>query len=262
VPGPVSGAAALAEQLNTERTSLDDLRARYTEDHPDVIRTRRRIRDLERLLAGAPRPSAPDTTAAATVPNRAELDRQTRIQQLRADLETLDRQMASKQADERSLLATMADVRTHLEATPSRETELVALNRDYTTYSQLYASLLARKEESKGSGEAAKQPMNRQFKILDPARVPERPVSPKVLQVVAGGALAGLMLAIGLIGLLEYRNSSLRTEDDVAVCTGLPVIATIPLMSADAAGTAAPRLKRWFGPLSGPEALSSGSSRR
>ena len=39
-----------------------------------------------------------------------------------------------------------------------------------------------------------------------------------------------MVLAVGFIALLEYRNSGLRTEDEVAACTGLPVIAVIPLM--------------------------------
>ncbi len=44
------------------------------------------------------------------------------------------------------------------------------------------------------------------------------------------GAMAGLAFGIGLAGLLEYLDTSLRTDDDVVMAVSLPVLAMIPLM--------------------------------
>ncbi len=44
------------------------------------------------------------------------------------------------------------------------------------------------------------------------------------------GALAGLGLGFGLVALLEYRDDSFRTDDEVVRVLSLPVLAVIPLM--------------------------------
>ena len=48
------------------------------------------------------------------------------------------------------------------------------------------------------------------------------------------GDLLRLGLGIGLAALLEYRDSSLRTDDEVVSTLALPVLAMIPLMENEA----------------------------
>jgi uncharacterized membrane protein YcjF (UPF0283 family) len=44
------------------------------------------------------------------------------------------------------------------------------------------------------------------------------------------GALGGLFFGLTLAALLEYRDRSLRTEDDVVTTLSLPVLALVPTM--------------------------------
>jgi hypothetical protein len=44
------------------------------------------------------------------------------------------------------------------------------------------------------------------------------------------GVLAGLVLGLGIAALLEYRDTSLRTESDVLVALSLPVVALVPTL--------------------------------
>jgi hypothetical protein len=48
------------------------------------------------------------------------------------------------------------------------------------------------------------------------------------------GAIAGLALGLGLAGLLEFLDTTLRTDDDVLTAVSLPVLAMIPLMVTSA----------------------------
>jgi hypothetical protein len=47
-------------------------------------------------------------------------------------------------------------------------------------------------------------------------------------------AIAGLALGVALVGLLEYRDRSLKTEEDVKATVALPVLAVVPLMVSTA----------------------------
>jgi hypothetical protein len=51
--------------------------------------------------------------------------------------------------------------------------------------------------------------------------------------VVGAGAVGGLMLGLALIGLIEYRDSSFKKEEDAARLLALPVLAVVPLMASE-----------------------------
>jgi len=45
-----------------------------------------------------------------------------------------------------------------------------------------------------------------QFKILDPAHLPEAPLGPKKITVNVGGALVGLALGLVMVGVVSMRQ--------------------------------------------------------
>src|SRR6185436_6348530 len=232
---------AAVEQLAKQNEELKALLARgYKDQHPDVIAARKNLRLLEQQVAQLPKRGGGDATVAVAANPRA-LARDERIRDLRKELDITDRQIAAKQVEERRLTGVIDQMRRRIDATPTRESELTALTRDYQTINQLYTSLLAQKEGAMITVRAGEQ--NELFKVLDPPRVPRRPSSPDMPRILATGGAIGLALALALIALVEYRNLTLRDEDEVTNCTGLPVIAVIPLMVP----AAAPGVKRLFG---------------
>jgi hypothetical protein len=50
---------------------------------------------------------------------------------------------------------------------------------------------------------------------------------------MASGAGVGLLLGLLAVALLEFRDHSFRTEDEVAKMTSVPVLALVPMMTAD-----------------------------
>jgi hypothetical protein len=54
------------------------------------------------------------------------------------------------------------------------------------------------------------------------------------MQINAIGGFGGVMLGLLLAALLEYRDSTLKSEEDVRMALSLPVLAAIPLLAADA----------------------------
>jgi polysaccharide chain length determinant protein (PEP-CTERM system associated) len=209
-----------AVQLESARHLLRSFEGRYTSDHPDVIRQRRIVARLERLVAedGGRTTAAPPPDAATT--RRRDL--------LRLEMGNLERQLTQKHADEKRLQQEMAAYQQRLEAVPIRESELIELTRDYETLQDLYQTLLAKREDSKVAANLERRQVGEQFRILDPARVPERPYSPNRPLLIALAAVLGLVVGLGLLALREYRDSSFKTEEEIRAHLSLQVIASIP----------------------------------
>ena len=242
---------SLAQQLSAAQARLAELSNRLTTDHPDRRAAARKVRDLENDLARYNAAAPPVTSDLPTVAlDPVAGTRQGRIRQLRLDIVSIDRQITTQQAQEARLRGEIAELQRRIDTTPTRETELVALTRDYETLKDIYTSLLMRSETSKLAEELDEQKIAEQFKVLDPAKVPEYPVSPNRFRLTLVGAVAGLMLAATLIGVSEYRNASLRTEDDIVTCIGLPVIAVIPVLTEERALPRG-RVKRLLGAVTG-----------
>jgi polysaccharide chain length determinant protein (PEP-CTERM system associated) len=226
--GTVSGGSA-AQQAEAARAALRNLELRLKPEHPDIGRLKRLIKTLEekaeREALDAP------LSARATAPrSKAELARQGQRRQLESAAERLRAAIAQKDTDQQRLRGVVADYQNRLEKAPTRETELIELTRDYNTIERMYNSLLGKSEESKLSVNLETRQVGQQFRILDPARVPARPFSPKRGRLYALGAFGGMALGGLVVFLIVYRDTSLKTDDDVIVSLGVPVLALVPMI--------------------------------
>jgi polysaccharide chain length determinant protein (PEP-CTERM system associated) len=228
--------STVADQLDAARRALQLLEQRLTPEHPDVIRAKRQVRDLEAKepAPSATRPTSVPVAAPVVRLSAADAARQARLHNLEVEVQNLDRQIANKQAEERRLRSVMATYQARVEAAPARESELIELTRDYTTLQQVYTTLLTKREDSKVAVNLERRQAGEQFRILDAARVPERPFSPNRMRMYLMGAIVGLVFGLGLAGVLEYLDTTLRTDDDVLTAVGLPVLAMIPLIATTA----------------------------
>lgn len=221
-------ATKLAEQLEAARGELRALQLRLKPEHPDVIAKKRAVADLERRAqADTSADPAPPTKSAS-----ADLLRQARARGYQTEIANLDRQIAQKETDISRLKKVAADYQKRIDSVPGHESELTALMRDYETLQKIYTNLLSKKEDSKISANLERQQVGEQFKMLDPARLPEQPYSPNRLRITMIGLGVGLMLGLGIAGFLEYRDTTLRTEDEIVKMLILPVVAAIPIMIA------------------------------
>ncbi len=71
-------------------------------------------------------------------------------------------------------------------------------------------------------------PTGGDIQIMDKAKIPEKPLKPNKLLNVAIAFFIGLMASVGLTFVLEYMDSTIKTEDDIARYLDLPVIGIIP----------------------------------
>jgi len=232
-----SAPSSTAQQLGVARARLAAFLQRYTPDHPEVVSLERTIAELVARLEGETPVSAtqavPDTRIASAE-SAQQNAQQKRILDLQANLAVIDYQLTSNRAEEARLNRTLADYQVKVDIVPTRESELVELTRDYSTLQLAYVSLLTKREDSVIAGNLERRQIGEQFRLLDVASLPGRPYNElQRLGVMASGAAAGLVLGLLVVGLLEYRDSSFRSEDEVMKALSVPVLALIPVMSSD-----------------------------
>ncbi|MEQ1575104.1 MAG: GNVR domain-containing protein, partial [Vicinamibacterales bacterium] len=219
----------IAAQLELARSQLQVMELRLRPSHPDVQRMKRVIADLEKKTE-AEAALTPVSVVEQATPSVSpqERIRQNRIRDLRLEVEAIDRQIAYKEESQRTLARTIPEYQRRVDIIPTRESEMIALTRDYDTLRNVYTSLLSKGEDAKVAANLERRQIGEQFKVIDPARLPERPFSPDRTLINAGGIAGGLILALAIIGLTEMADSSLRTDQDVIGALALPVLATVP----------------------------------
>jgi len=199
----LAGETGTNDTLNLDQLSaqLKQLQSRYTDQHPDIIRLKERIADLEKD-GGLP------------VRNRQVEDTKREIKALEEEISDIQKQIK------------IYEVR--VEETPKREQELLSLRRDYDNINETYNSLLERKLEAELAVNLEKKQQGEQFSIIDPARMPEKPSSKEMKKIFLIFIAIGLGIGGGLVFLLERLDSSFRKPEDIESHLGLPVLATVP----------------------------------
>jgi polysaccharide chain length determinant protein (PEP-CTERM system associated) len=229
----------LITQMNNLKKDLANAQSRYKESHPDVIDLQTKITRLEpkvkellqkqeaeriermrNLKEGI---TEKDSSPPTLDPNTQRLLIQYTEQYNSALLEAKRAKEEVKNLKEQMLL-----YQRRIEDTPKREQELTLLTRDYDLMKTNYQSLLDKKIQAQLAENLERKQQGEQFKILDPARLPEKPIKPDRNKIFLIGGMLGLALGVGLTWFRESLDQSFHTVSDVESYLELPVLATIP----------------------------------
>ncbi|MBW2015023.1 MAG: protein GumC, partial [Deltaproteobacteria bacterium] len=115
-----------------------------------------------------------------------------------------------------------------VENTPQRQQELLSLTRNYKNIQETYNSLLKRRLEADIASNMEKRQKGEQFRIIDPARLPDKPLSPDMKKLFLMCVAAGLGCCAGLIFLLNFLDGSVKKPEVVPDKLGIPVLAVMP----------------------------------
>ncbi len=199
-----------------------DLTSRYTDDYPDVVSVRRKIRELREQIANAPAPVA----ATATAPTPKPVDSIGALQ-LRTQLRSMDQEISQKKHDQASIQTQLHLYQERVASSPEIEEEYKLITRDNQTAQQFYAELLNKIQTAKMATDLEKRQQGEQFRVMDEPNLPESPSSPKRPVYIAGGLVAGLFLGLLIVGTLEYLDTAVRNERDIWAFTKLPTLGVI-----------------------------------
>ena len=219
------------QQLIALQDQLTGLLARYTPEHPDVIKAKHQIEELKKHMAEASKTGGQgsgSTHASAIEPPQ--------MQQLRAKLRQDEVIISSLAKRQSQIQDQIHQLQARIQASPVVEQQFKEMTRSHQAALDFYNDLLKKHEQSAMATDLEHQQQSEQFRVLDPPSLPEKPSFPKKSYFAGGGLGGGLVLGLGLLYMIALTDKSMHTERDVELFLKLPVLAMVPMLELARSG--------------------------
>lgn len=204
---------AIQAKLVSLQSKLDDLRALYTETYPEVVSVKNEIAAAkEQLLSHQGGELLP-------------MDPQ--------ELGKINSEIQAIAATEQEVSRFISTNRAVLQRIPSAKAGLEQLEMERKNQKTIYEQLFARHGQSELSKQMEVQDKSTSLRVIDPAVLPQKPVSPNRLLLMLVGIVGSIAAGLGLPVMLDKLDSSVKEVESLKGL-GLPVLAIIPKLEEPA----------------------------
>jgi uncharacterized protein involved in exopolysaccharide biosynthesis len=182
-----------------------------------VIKTKREIAELE----GRVGKTKSDFIPAEQSDNEAYVTLASQLASTRSDIQSVQRQLveAEKKRNE---------YQRRIEASPRVDETYKALLLERNAIQAKYDDLTRKSMEAKVAQGLEKGQMGERFTLIDPARLPGKPIKPNRIAIILIGFILGIGAGVGMMALQEAIDHSVRDSRTLTALTGVPVLGTIP----------------------------------
>lgn len=215
-PTMVASGTDAYTQLATLRAELAAARQKYTEDHPDV---RRLTRSIEALAAQA-QLSRPDNVR----PDNPDYLR------VASELESVRRNLAALRSNATRARSQLSDYEQRLAQSPTVERDYAGLEREYTAAQVEFEGIQTKLREAAIAQSLESQARGERYTQIRSPQVPDSPSSPNRLGMILLGIVLGGGLAVGIAAFRESADPSVRSAQDLAELSDLPIMGSIPTL--------------------------------
>jgi polysaccharide chain length determinant protein (PEP-CTERM system associated) len=223
------GAGGPAGSLAEARDRLRELRSRYTDQHPSVVRMQKRVEQLESEVARL-ESSGSRSAAAAQAARVGTSDRPSRIQELAFQLKEIDLDLQALRKESDNIRSQIKKYEKWIEAAPIREAEWADLTRDYEELKEYHDELLSRSLAARAAESLEMRQRGSQFRVIDAAFLPESPLKGTFLKIFLVGAFLGLALSSGLILGYDLLDTSFKSAREIEDTLKMSVVCALPMI--------------------------------
>lgn len=225
---PPASAVSIPEidgRIDTLKRNLDELLLRYTDQHPDVVGTRRLLEDLE----GQKRAQI-ESMQAMGGSQFGALDSNPVYQQMKLALVQAESRVASLRVRVGEFQSRMDQLREQARMVPEIEAEMAQLNRDYSVHKTNYDALVARRESANIAVDMNTQTGVADFRVIDPPTLATKPSAPNRMLLIPLAGLAGLGAGFALTFLISQLRPAFSDPRTLREISGLPVLGTVSML--------------------------------
>jgi len=224
--GQVASTDDLQAQLRTLRDALVTAKQTYTDEHPDVKNLTRQIATLEEELKHASSlPSAGQSPANADNPAYVNLKTQ---------LAAADTDIRGLRAKRALLEKKVTEYENRLLQTPKSEQEYRGIARDLENSTRRYQEIKAKQMTAEAAQQMEKERMGEKFTLIDPAILPEEPISPNRGAILFLSLVLALGAGVGSAAIRESFDNAVRGVKGLTNVLNTAPLAVIPYLSTEA----------------------------
>lgn len=222
----------LDARIGALKAKLDEMLRQYTDQHPDVVGTRRVIKQLEDQRAQ-------EQLAIQRAANAGGRQRDTSVdtnpvfQQMKVSLADAEANVASLRAKLSSYENQFAQLKAAAQLVPQAEAEYAQLNRDYDVQKKTYETLLSRKEAAT-MGVGVQDTGGAQFRVIDPPRVSPEPVAPTRFSSLGMAMLLSLVAGLAASFLANEIVPTVADARSLREVTTRPILGMVSMLTNDA----------------------------
>jgi polysaccharide chain length determinant protein (PEP-CTERM system associated) len=223
------------KRLEQMRLLLNEAQARgLTEKHPDVIRFRQEIAQLESTIKDSRAEDRPLSMAQENA----------RAEEQRAGLRA-----ASARTELERLQAQLKDVEARMAETPKVAEQLAAYEREYQHLFDSYQQYSNKRLEAGVAADMERRQKGEKFRVLEAAIPMPQAASPNRPVILVIGAVLGLLAGAGLGLLAEITDLSFHDARSLQSRLGIPVLAAVPpvVLESDRLFARARRVRKAIG---------------
>jgi len=209
------------QRLAELNVQLVNLKNKFSDEYPDVKKTKTEIAELEKRIRGKEASGVPQRPD-----NPAYINLSSQLASTRTEIESVNNQIGDLKARREGYKRSLA-------VSPQVEQEYKSLLMERTNTQAKYDDLMRKHMEAKVSQGLEKEQKGERFTIIDPARLPEKPYKPNRLAIMLIGLVLGVGAGVGTAAAREYTDTSVHNTVALSSATEFPVLATIPVIATE-----------------------------
>jgi polysaccharide biosynthesis transport protein len=272
------------DRLKALQSEYIALTAKYSANHPDVLKARKEIAALQNELGGVDKAEItkqlldkkgeltqlsekysadhPDVKRLTLTISRLEAELQAVPRkkpknvaekpdnpayiQLQAQLQSANSEINALQQSKKSIKSKIADYEKSLRASPQVERKYHDLNLDYDNSMMKYREVKAKQMEADMSKTMEADRKGERFSLIEPPIYPEKPLKPNRSLIVLLGLFIALLSGFGYALLRASIDPGIYGINDLKAITGAAPLIVIPFLYSEEELTKKSHVKWWL----------------
>ncbi len=213
-------ADAIAKELKLLSNELAQKKQKYTAEHPDIIALQKKINALNKELAAA-KNSPVDEYYAEKPDNPLYLTVESQIAGVKSEIKSLKIQREM-------VLEKISEIEQSLYKAPQVERKYLVLKRDYENAVRRYQETKSKQMRADIAKQLESESKGEKFTLIDPAALPEKPVSPNRPAIIFLGFILALGSGLGFAIIADAISGSVRGARSIQRALGALPLSVIP----------------------------------
>ena len=221
-------------RIEALESNLDELLIRYTDSHPDVVKTRALLDNLLEQRNEQIKSMSEVAESTGSYSQFGNINQNPVYQEMKLSVANYQNQIASLKVRAEQFRTKVADLEKIIDLVPQIEAEEQGLNRDYEITLTKYQELLSRREQAELSRKAEATSDDVQFRVIDPPTLPTKPSGPKRIIFYTLIMILGFGAGLGVAFLVSQIKPVVLTSSQLKNSFGIPVFGTVTHINAQA----------------------------